>query len=274
MPWSIICVGAFFLVFGVLARIWPCNRGQPTFVSKETADNVLYYFVSTLFYTGLTVGVAAWLVRAVATPADATAAMKAINSGYGVLHRLPLIAQIAIIFLVTDILQYWLHRAFHSRGLWPFHAVHHSARQVDWTTAYRVHPVNFVAYNTSVGVLIQLMGFSPLVFVVIAPVNLVIGAMVHANLNWTFGPFKYVLASPVFHRWHHSLDPEVRDKNFAPTFPFLDLMFGTFHMPEGRLPATYGADGVPDHFLGQMIHPFRPVLGWLAARRKPELSST
>ena len=101
------------------------------------------------------------------------------------------------------------------------------------------------------------MGFSPQVFAIVAPINFFSGALVHANLNWTFGPLRYVLASPVFHRWHHSIDPNVRDKNFAPTFAFLDLMFGTFHMPEGRTPEGFGAVGVPANFLGQLAYPFR-----------------
>jgi len=272
MPWSIICVGACFIGFGVLSRWFPCNRGQPGFVSRETADDVLYYFVSVLFYTGLAAGVAAWLVRAVSS-GDAAAAVKAMQEGHSRLGRAPLVIQIAIVFLLTDLIQYWLHRAFHARPLWPFHAVHHSARQVDWTTAFRVHPVNYLIYSASVGVLTQLMSFSPLVFVVIAPINFFLAAMVHANLNWTFGPFKYVLASPVFHRWHHCSDPAARDTNFAPTFSFLDVMFGTFHMPEGRLPADYGAPDVPEHFLGQMAYPFRPLLRRLPGIRGPRLSS-
>ena len=95
------------------------------------------------------------------------------------------------------------------------------------------------------------------------------GGLVHANLNWTFGPFRYVLASPVFHRWHHSNDPAVRDKNFAPTFPVLDVLFGTFHMPPGRLPSGYGAEGVPDSFLRQMAYPFRAIAEDMARRGRP-----
>jgi hypothetical protein len=81
--------------------------------------------------------------------------------------------------------------------------------------------------------------------------------MVHANLNWTFGPLRYLLASPVFHRWHHTLEGEGLNKNFAPTFPFLDLIFGTFYMPPGKLPEQFG-NGEPDFpegFLGQLIYP-------------------
>ena len=61
-------------------------------------------------------------------------------------------------------------------------------------------------------------------------------AFVHANLNWTLGPFKYVLATPVFHRWHHTSLEEGGNTNFAGTFPLWDLLFGTFRMPENRLP--------------------------------------
>ena len=271
MPWSIISVGVCFLVFGVLSRLSPCNPGQPSFLGRESADDLLYYLTGVLFYTGLSVAIAVWLVQA--SGADA-GAIRAVKAGYGWLPRLPLIVQILIILVITDVAQYWLHRLFHGRALWPFHAVHHSAREPHWTTTFRVHPVNQLAYNTSVGVLTQLMGFSPTVFLVLAPLNLAMGAMVHANLNWTFGPFRYVLASPVFHRWHHSLDPDVHDKNFAPTFPVLDLMFGTFHMPKGRLPQDYGAEGAPEHFLGQMAYPFRVLAGRIPRPGGPGLRST
>jgi sterol desaturase/sphingolipid hydroxylase (fatty acid hydroxylase superfamily) len=82
---------------------------------------------------------------------------------------------------------------------------------------------------------------------------------VHANLGWTYGPFKYVLASPVFHRWHHTYPEEGGNKNFAPTFPFLDLMFGTFYMPKDKRPQVFGTpyDPITGNFVGQLIYPFR-----------------
>ncbi len=264
MPWSIISVGACCLVFGLLSRRFPCNPGQPSFVNRESPDDLLYYLTGVLFYTGLSLAIAVWLVQAAGGGAGAARAVKA---GYGWLPRLPLIVQVLIILVITDVAQYWLHRLFHGHALWPFHAVHHSARQPDWSTTFRVHPVNQLLYNTGVGVLTQLMGFPPPVFIIIAPLNLALGAMVHANLDWTFGPFRYVLASPVFHRWHHSLDPAARDKNFSPTFPVWDLMFGTFHMPAGQLPKDYGADGAPEHFLGQMAYPFQVIFRRLSRSR-------
>jgi len=186
--------------------------------------------------------------------------LASIQAGYGVLARLPVPVQALILIFLADVIQYWLHRLLHMPALWPFHAVHHSALDVNFMTTYRVHPVDFILSSTCVVMLLMVLGFSPGAFLIASPFNLVTSALVHANLNWTFGPLRYVIASPVFHRWHHSCDPRVRDKNFAPTFPFLDLMFGTYHMPKGGLPGDYGAENVPPHFVGQMIHPFQVLV--------------
>jgi sterol desaturase/sphingolipid hydroxylase (fatty acid hydroxylase superfamily) len=255
MPWTIIYLGISFLAFGLLARLCACNREQPKFARRELADDALYWFLGVLFYGDLSSQILKLGVDTLAQ-GRAPTVLAAIASGYGGACRLPLAAQAILVLVALDIIQYWLHRLFHGRTLWPFHAVHHSAEEVDWSTGYRFHPVNFAVYSAGAAALVKLLGFSPLAFVVIGPFNLVMSGLVHANVDWTFGPFRYVLASPVFHRWHHVRDPKVRDKNFAPTFPVLDLIFGTFYMPKGALPADYGVDGAPAHFLGQMIYPF------------------
>src|SRR5262249_52789855 len=49
------------------------------------------------------------------------------------------------------------------------------------------------------------------------------------------------------------------NKNFASTFPVLDLIFGTFYMPHGKLPERYGTGdpAFPEDFMGQLAYPFR-----------------
>ena len=265
MPWAIAPIIGSFLAFGALACLFPCNRDQHRFWPKGLTDDMLYFFVSLLFYGALT----AWMTRLVVETSlgdRAPAALTAMEHGYGWLPHLPLVLQCLVLLAVVDVYQYWWHRAFHGRTLWWFHAVHHSAQEVNWSTTYRIHPVNYLIYNAAIAVLTKLMGFSPTAFFAVAMFNMVHSGLVHANLNWTFGPFRYVLASPVFHRWHHSNNPAVRDKTFAPTFPILDVMFGTFHMPAHELPADFGAEGVPDHFLAQMLYPFRAVAEDMAAR--------
>jgi sterol desaturase/sphingolipid hydroxylase (fatty acid hydroxylase superfamily) len=88
------------------------------------------------------------------------------------LANTPILAQVAIILLLTDLLQYWGHRLFHQNPLWRFHCIHHAATRVDWLTSVRLHPVNFVLYSTLINLLVSLVGFSPKVFFFLAPFNL------------------------------------------------------------------------------------------------------
>jgi len=254
LPWGLIYLGVAFVVFGLMARLTPCNPGQRV-LSRDLPDNVLYWFLGVLTYGGVT---EAYLHAGAALfwPHAAGAIVATLLAGYGWAARLPLLAQAGLILVIMDFVQYWLHRLFHGATLWPFHAIHHSAEDLDWTTTYRVHPVNFAIYSAGALAVVRLIGFSAEAFVIIGPFNLVIGALVHANLDWTFGPLRYVIASPVYHRWHHDRDPKVHNKNFAPTFPLWDLMFGTCHMPKGELPQSYGVDGVPTSFVAGLVYPF------------------
>jgi sterol desaturase/sphingolipid hydroxylase (fatty acid hydroxylase superfamily) len=121
--------------------------------------------------------------------------------------------------------------------------------------------VNIFLGSVATDVILLLVGISPNVFVFLGPFTVAHSAFVHANLNWTLGPFRYVLAGPVFHRWHHTAADEGGEKNYASTFPILDVLFGTFYMPEHKLPALYGiADrSFPEGFGAQMIYPFRQL---------------
>ena len=108
------------------------------------------------------------------------------------------------------------------------------------------------------GTVIFVLGFSPIIYVLRFPFDILYAGMVHANLNWTFGPFRYIFASPVFHRFRHTKPEEGGERNFAPNFSFIDLLFGTFYMPEGKVPQTFGViEKVPETFLGQLAYPFR-----------------
>jgi sterol desaturase/sphingolipid hydroxylase (fatty acid hydroxylase superfamily) len=102
-------------------------------------------------------------------------------------------------------------------------------------------------------------GISPNVMLWVGPFTTFHSAFVHANLNWTLGPLKYVLATPVFHRWHHTALEAGGNTNFAGTFPVWDMLFGTFRMPDNELPDHYGKDeaAIPAEIVGQLAYPFR-----------------
>ena len=70
------------------------------------------------------------------------------------------------------------------------------------------------------------------------------------------------MASPTFHRWHHTAEADGFNKNFAGLFPFVDIVFGTYHMPERRS-ASFGL-GLGQHmstrFTAQLMHPVRSAI--------------
>ena len=254
----LLWVGIFFIGYSVLEYLTPCNPKQHL-SPRNIFTDISYMLIMPIFtgfiYTGyMYTGI--YILFHNASQDDIT---NYLINGYGPLSQWPLWVQAMVVFILSDIMLYWFHRWFHGRNMWRWHAIHHSSTPLEWHATFRFHPVNEWLSFTLVNSIILWMGFSPASIGIMGTFNLIYSTMVHANLDWTFGPFKYVFASPVFHRWHHTSQEEGMNKNFAPTFPFLDLMFGTFYMPKGRLPETYGVTGadIPNSFWGQIIWPFR-----------------
>jgi sterol desaturase/sphingolipid hydroxylase (fatty acid hydroxylase superfamily) len=181
-----------------------------------------------------------------------------ILAGFGPLSRLPVAVQAILMLLLSDFIGYWTHRGFHGRRLWPIHAIHHSSRSLDWLSATRVHPVGEIIGRLAIMLPLLAMGFAPMAVGYVAPVIGVFGLLLHANLDWDWGPLRTVIASPRFHRWHHTSEADALDKNFAGLFPVWDILFGTYFMPRDRVPERFGTDTpVPDGLYAQMMFPFR-----------------
>jgi sterol desaturase/sphingolipid hydroxylase (fatty acid hydroxylase superfamily) len=84
---------------------------------------------------------------------------------------------------------------------------------------------------------------------------------IHANVRFEFGWLRWLLATPQFHHWHHSAETVAVDKNFAVHLPALDWLFGTYYLPKGRWPSSYGlTTGLtpPRGYLRQFIFPWLP----------------
>jgi sterol desaturase/sphingolipid hydroxylase (fatty acid hydroxylase superfamily) len=250
---------ALALLFTVLNHFWACNPGAPWWRRQELVTDIVYWFFVPLFARVFRIGLLVVGAGAVFGIHDADALIAFYDNGHGPLAQLPLWAQALLFLVASDFMLYWLHRMFHGGEFWKYHAVHHSAVELDWISAARFHPVNLLLGTIGVDVILLMAGISPNVMLWVGPFNAFHSAFVHANLNWTLGPFKYVLASPVFHRWHHTALEQGGNTNFAGSFPIWDILFGTFRMPEDRLPEGYGKDeaSMPSEIAGQLAFPFR-----------------
>ncbi|MBI5265360.1 MAG: sterol desaturase family protein [Bradyrhizobium sp.] len=248
------------LVFSVLEHYWACNPNMmPWWRKGELVTDICYWFFVPVFARVMRIGLLIVGAAALFNIRDADELIAFYENGHGPLSQMPLWLQAVVYLVAADFMLYWLHRLFHSGGYWKYHAVHHSAVELDWISAARFHPINLFFGTVAVDVVLLMAGISPNVLVWVGPFVTFHSAFVHSNVNWTLGPLGYVFATPVFHRWHHTPLTQGGNTNFAGSFPIWDLMFGTYYMPENELPQVYGRDEatMPPEIIGQMAFPYR-----------------
>lgn len=229
--------------FTVVAWVFPAARGQKVF-RKDYLTDLGLFFAGGIFYPLASAAMVVTVITVVGLFVGQDAVIHYTKSGNPYVQMLPLWAQGLLYFVVSDFIMYWLHRAYHHAPLWRWHKLHHSATEMDWLTMARFHPFNVLLYSTFVAVLMYFVGFSLELIAYTAPLNVFYSAFVHANWELEFPkPLNYLLASPTFHRWHHTHQKEGGNKNFAPTFPIFDVLFGTYYQPAaGTKPTTLGLD--------------------------------
>ena len=254
-----IGLGALGALLCALEWIFPSVRGQPLWREDSKVD-LLYWFFTPLVtraISRLVVFAAVALALVMMGQRLGTHAAE----GFGPIMMQPGWLIVVEMLLLGDVVGYWTHRCFHAGFLWKFHAVHHSSTHVDWLSSVRVHPVNDVVAKAVQAVSLACLGFPLKMLAGYVPFLTLYAILLHANVSWSFGPLRYVIASPLFHRWHHTRELQGLDRNFAPLFPFIDIAFGTFYMPKGEQPTRFGTvfTRVPQSFIGQLLFPFLPT---------------
>ena len=238
------------VVFVFIEKLFPLRKEQPVF--REEWQNDLVHFLVNHLIVGLTL----LLVNRVVHGLFGWAVSGTLQAW---VRGLPFLVQVFLVFLVADLVQYWLHRAMHEVPfLWRFHSVHHSAKSMDWLAGSRLHFVELIATRIAVLTPIFLLGFSQ---GAVDAYILIVGFQAvfdHSNVSAGLGPLKYVIVTPNFHHWHHSRDTEAIDKNYAAHFAFLDYLFGTAVKATRDWPDRYGVVGdyVPLGWAKQQAFPF------------------
>jgi len=163
-----------------------------------------------------------------------------------------------VTFITLDFAGYVVHLIDHKINFfWNSHIIHHSSEELDWVVAFRIHPVDQILTKGLSLVPVVALGFSEWAIGIYALLYQWQSVLIHANVRIGFGPLRRLFASPEFHHWHHSNDREARDRNFAGQLSFLDALFGTLHMPRGRMPTSYGLDQpMPQRYAFQLLYPF------------------
>lgn len=250
LDWFILDLLGSALIFIFIEKLFAHRKDQPVFRAEWQTD--FHHFIVNHMIVGFVLLATNLLVHKFFGWAA--------NDGIrGWVQNLPFWAGVLLIILAADLVQYWTHRAYHEVPLlWRLHAVHHSAKSMDWLAGSRQHILELLLTRTLILGVIFVLGFSKEVidaYIVIVGFQAVFN---HANVSVRLGPLRYVIVTPNFHHWHHSQDQAALDRNYAAHFAFIDHAFGTAVKSDQLWPERYGVlgDYVPNGFFKQLKFPF------------------
>ena len=214
-----LLLGCFFIV-ALWELFWP-RRVLESAVLPRWLGNLAVYFINGALF--------AWIFTA---PSDVSARLEA-ALGLGSVpwpHSL-FIANFAIGFLFLDFGRYWLHRLFHSvPWLWHLHSLHHADSDLDVSTSFRHHPIEFVVGSGIFWLALVITGIRTDIAAAYLICASILSCVQHGNIG-LLAPLEPVLqrvvVTPDMHRLHHSLVSEEANTNFGFVFSFWDRLFAT-----------------------------------------------
>lgn len=170
-----------------------------------------------------------------------------------------------LFFLIADITQWAVHVLLHRIPfLWKFHKVHHSVKEMGFAAHLRYHFMENVFYTPAKYVALALIfGFELQYAFYVYYLATLIGHLNHANLNWDYGPLKYLFNNPKMHIWHHAKDLPAEHQhgmNFGISLSIWDYLFGTAYVPSSGRDIELGFpedEKYPQGFWGQLVEPFK-----------------
>lgn len=139
-----------------------------------------------------------------------------------------------------DFCYYWHHRAGHRVALfWASHAVHHQSEDYNLSTALRQTSGGWVA-GWIFYLPMAVAGVPPLVFAVVALIDLLYQYWVHTQQIGRLGWFDRWFCAPSNHRVHHAVNDRYLDRNYGGILIVWDRLFGTYAEEDDAEPCVYG----------------------------------
>ena len=169
--------------------------------------------------------------------------------------------QLLVFFVIIDFLQWIAHFFLHKINfLWNFHKVHHSVKEMSFSSHMRYHWMENVLYKPFKTLSVMLIGgFEPEQAYVVHFIAITIGHFNHSNIKISWGPLKYIINNPIMHLYHHAKNtPQNRvGVNFAISLSIWDYIFRTNYVPEDSGNVVLGFKGdenFPKKFISQNLY--------------------
>ncbi|WP_174297869.1 sterol desaturase family protein [Sphingomonas bacterium] len=259
--WSLI-VATSVTTLVVLGLEWLNERHASWRLTKKE-------FFTDLFYVILGATAISWTtVRLAETPLKAAKHSLGITTLWAM--HLPFAVQVALVVLLVEFGQYWMHRLMHnSTPFWLTHAPHHHITQLNAMKGAVGNPIELFLISLSVVALFDLpVAAEFCAFNILA----VVSTFAHANTRCDPpGWYAFFFTTIRNHSLHHSVGYEETRCNYANSLILLDRVFGTFR--DGEAEAVGQDERRRLSIAEQTLFPFRPVIDpvidRVRARRRP-----
>ncbi len=226
-PWFYLVIGSVLLC----ERRWPA-RPEQGLLSAGARVDMVWVVVKLLLHASFFPVYAIFLRFVYGRYLDETLTIAS-------LAGLPWGVRLVLGLLLGDLVFYVSHVLRHKIPLlWRFHAVHHSQRQLNFFTEYRVHPFDDVFLFALTFIPLLMLGHTVVTATAIVWLGHWHTRICHANIRTNFGPLRFLLVTPQSHRVHHSREAHHLDRNFGLTFCLWDRLFGTHYPGETEYPET------------------------------------
>ncbi|MHC4994500.1 MAG: sterol desaturase family protein [Planctomycetota bacterium] len=251
-----------YLLTGALVILWTAQAVSPFYHGRQ--HQVRHAA------TNLGLGMFNWILTfAIFAGATKLALDYSAEHDVGVLHRLPdntpTWLNWVIAFAMMDFWKYLWHRINHRVPLlWRFHAVHHSDKEMDVTSAIRFHTVEILISAVILLALNPLFGVSLEQLFAYESAFLFCVMFHHANLKLPLALDRFLrifIVTPRMHFVHHSDYQPETDSNFTSLFSVWDRLLGTYRVNDETESITLGLKDHDEHdsldIAGMMAAPFR-----------------
>lgn len=255
-PFTLVVLSTSVIVM-VLSLEWVNERHKSWRLTEEEFLRDLYWFAFTR----------SGVIALIKTPLI-NEPLKALKRDLGIatpwFTELNFLVQVAVVLLLVELTQYWIHRALHNQAfLWRVHLPHHYLLQLNTLKSGVGNPLEFLVLGLTISVFLDV---DTKALFCAASIGSAVAKFSHANVR--FDPprwYSYVFTTIESHSVHHSDDYDATRSNYANSLILWDRVFGTFRDGDAEVMGCQ-EDRKKQSLWEQHVYPFIPLFDWLKAR--------
>lgn len=240
--------------FSVLERLFP--RKEHRLIDNETKEDSYWTLFNEFGYEPALRALNTYLLFGVGHKVSVIFYNN--NLTIASIENLPTIAQILLMLIVFDFVNYLIHRIFHATPfLWEIHKLHHSTPKLNALSNFRYSWMEALIFGAFFAFFTGLVYSGEMARLI---ANVAIGSycvFAHSNITIKLPLIDSFLITPDYHYWHHVKYSLMRGgQNFGTIFNIWDRYFETYHRPTHLNVEVGIADPhYPKSYLRRAIYP-------------------